>query len=235
MNSNNKEKIILSIGGSLIVSKNGINTKFLSQLNKFIRDELIINSKRQFFLVIGGGAIARQYRDAGRVVVGHEITEEDQDWLGVHATRLNAHLIRTIFHDIAHPNIIKDYNVIQKAPEQVVIAAGWKPGWSTDYCAVLLCEDYRANKVINLSNISQAYTKDPDQFPDAKPVSSITWEEFRQIVGDKWSPGIHAPFDPVASRKAEELKIEVIVLNGENFDNLKACLQGETFIGTTIK
>src|SRR6266705_2763270 len=130
MVSSYTDKFVLSIGGSLIVSKEGINTDFLSRLNKFIRSQLTQYPKRQFFLVTGGGVIARHYRDAGKSVVGHELTEEDQDWLGIHATRLNAHLMRTIFQDIAHPQIVKDYSIIRKVTERVVIAAGWRPGWS---------------------------------------------------------------------------------------------------------
>lgn len=229
-----EDKYILSIGGSLIVTKQGIDTDFLSRLNKFVRNQLTHYKKRQFFLVTGGGSLARHYRDAGRTVVGHEITEEDQDWLGIHSTRLNAHLIRTIFQDIAHPNIIKDYDIIRKVKEPVVIAAGWKPGWSTDYDAVLLCEDYRAKKILNLSNVSQVYDKDPNQFPDAKAIGKMSWGELRLLVGDNWHPGMHAPFDPVAAKRAQELGITVVVLNGNNFDNIGKYINGESFVGTVI-
>jgi uridylate kinase len=95
-----------------------------------------------------------------------ELTEEDLDWLGIHATRLNAHLVRTIFQDLAHPNIIEHYEYIRKPSEPVIVAAGWKPGWSTDYCASLLCEDYHVRTVINLSNVQQVYDKDPNEYSD---------------------------------------------------------------------
>src|SRR5690348_3163859 len=113
MGSNFIEKVVMSIGGSLIVPNGGINTVFLQKLNSFIRKQLADHKDRQFFLVAGGGGTARQYRDAGRDVIG-KLTDEDLDWLGIHATRLNAHLVRTIFHDVAHPNIIEHYEVIRK-------------------------------------------------------------------------------------------------------------------------
>src|SRR3989338_9613129 len=190
MGNNHKEKIVMSIGGSLIVPNGGINIDFLKKLNQFIREQLAKNKNRQFFLVIGGGTIARHYRDAGRVVIGHELTADDLDWIGIHTTKLNAHLVRTIFRDIAHPYIIKHYEIIRRVTERVVVAAGWKPGWSTDYDAVLLCEDYGANTVVNLSNIDKVYNKDPRQFKDAKSFDKISWNAFRKIVGDKWVPGI---------------------------------------------
>lgn len=234
-NSNGRKRIIISVGGSLIVPNGGINTEFLDKLNTFVREELAKDSKRQFFLVAGGGATARTYIEAGRAVVKHELTPEDLDWLGVHSTTLNAHLIRTIFRDIAHPKLIRHYDIIRKAYEPVVVAAGWKPGWSTDYCATLLCEDYGVKTVINLSNIEQVYDKDPRKFPDAKALKHLSWEEMRKIVGDKWTPGLNAPFDPIAAQKAQELGVKVVVMSGANFDNLRNFMEGKPFTGTTIE
>lgn len=229
------EKIVISLGGSLIVPNGGIDTKFLASLNSFIRQKLSANPARQFFLVVGGGATARHYRDAANTVLGHEITRDDLDWLGIHATRLNAHLIRTMFRDIAHPHIIKHYDIIRKAKESVVVASGWKPGWSTDFDAVLLCEDYGVKTIINMSNIDRAYDKDPNKFPDAKPYDNINWTDFRKIVGTEWIPGMNAPFDPVAAQKAQELGVKVVILNGYNFENLENYFSGKQFVGTTIE
>ncbi|MBI1982263.1 MAG: UMP kinase [Candidatus Levybacteria bacterium] len=229
------EKIVMSVGGSLIVPNGGIDTDFLSKLNRFVRNKLAENKNRQFFLVVGGGSIARHYRDAGRTVLKHELTRDDLDWLGIHATKLNAHLVRTIFRDIAHPYIIKHYEIIRKVSEPVVVAAGWKPGWSTDYDAVLLCEDYNVKTIVNLSNIDRAYDKDPKKFSDAKPIDKISWEDFRKIVGDEWIPGINAPFDPVAAQKAQEFGVKVIILSGNDFENLEKYFRNEEFVGTVIE
>lgn len=235
MGSNGKERIVISVGGSLIVPNGGIGTDFLKKFNHFIRNQLATHKNRQFFLVIGGGATARHYRDAGRDVLGHELSRDDLDYLGIHATKLNAHLIRTIFRDIAHPYIIKHYEIIRKANEPVIVAAGWKPGWSTDYCAVLICEDYHVKTVINLSNIAQVFDKDPHKFPDAKPLDHLSWPQMREMVGDTWIPGMHAPFDPVAAKKAQELGTRVVVMSGTDFDNLEKYFNGEKFVGTVIE
>lgn len=229
------EKIVMSVGGSLVVPNGGIDTKFLTNLNKFIRSELAKNPHRQFFLVIGGGAIARNYRDAGREVIGHELTRDDLDWLGIHATKLNAHLVRTIFRDIAHPYVVKHYEIIRKVTEPVVVASGWKPGWSTDYCATLLCEDYGIKQMINLSNVDKVYDKDPNKFKNAVPIDTINWEDFRKIVGDEWEPGMNAPFDPIAAQKAEELELKIAILNGNNFKNVSNYINGKEFVGSVIE
>ncbi len=234
MGTSYTDKIIISVGGSLIVPQSGIDTEFLSQLNKFIRRKLAENKNRQFFLVSGGGATARQYRDAGQAILGHDLSPDDLDWLGIHATRLNAHLLRTIFRDIAHLHIIEHYEIIRKAEEPVVIASGWKPGWSTDYCAITLSDDYEVPVVINMSNIQKVYEKDPKEFPDAAPIDHITWADFRKLVGNEWTPGMNAPFDPIAAKKAEEIGTKVVVM-GKDFDNLENYFQGKEFIGTVIE
>lgn len=235
MGTNKKDKIVLSLGGSLVVPDGGINVPFLKEFNKFIRENIKKNPDLQFFIVMGGGTIARHYRDAGESVVGHELTHDDLDWLGIHATRLNAQLIRTIFRDIAHPYVLKHYEIIRKVEEPVVVAAGWKPGWSTDFCAVMVCEDYDVKKVINMSNIDAAYDSDPRKNPNAKKIEKCSWDEFRKLVGDKWTPGMNAPFDPIAAKRSQELELKTIILNGKNFKNLQNCLEGKEFEGTTIK
>jgi uridylate kinase len=230
----NRERVIISVGGSLIVPNGGIKTKFLQELNNFIRHQLALHPNRQFFLVIGGGMTARHYRDAGRDVIGHDLTDEDLDWLGIHATRLNAHLVRTIFQDLAYPAIIENYSIIRKVEEPVIVAAGWKPGWSTDYCAILLCEDYSIDTVLNVSNVSQVYDKDPNEYADAQPKTKMSWEEFRNLVGEVWQPGMHVPFDPIAAKKSQELGVRTIVLSGDDFANIENYCDGKQFVGTII-
>lgn len=227
-----QETIILSVGGSLVSPNGGVNTPFLKKLNQFVRKH--VKKGRRFFIVVGGGKTARHYRDAGKAVVG-ELTNEDLDWLGIHATRLNGHLLRTIFKDIAHPRIITNYDhKIALLKEPVIIGAGWKPGWSTDYDAVVLAHDYKASAIINLSNIDYVYDKDPAKYKDAKQIKKTTWDFFETVVGNTWVPGINAPFDPVASQLAKKLGITVIVANGTDFKNLANILNGEHFRGTVI-
>lgn len=227
-----QETIVLSVGGSLVAPSGGISVSFLKEFNLFLRKH--IKKGRKFFIVVGGGKTARHYRDAGKEVVG-ELTAHDLDWLGIHATRLNAHLLRTIFQDIAHPRIIENYDKkLIGWKEPLVIGAGWRPGHSTDYDAVLLARDYHASVIVNLSDIDRVYDKDPKKNPDAKPIDKITWDEFQKIVGTTWSPGVNAPFDPIASQLAKKLALTVIIANGNNFKNLDNILNGEHFIGTMI-
>lgn len=229
-----KQEYILSLGGSLIAPNGGIDIKFLQEFNRFIRQKVAQGSR--FFIVCGGGAIMRQYRDAAMAIIGKKIRAEDMDWLGVHVTRVNAHLLRTMFQDIAYEKIIKHYDIVdKKAVHAVVVCAGWRPGWSTDYDAVLLAQDYRIQNIINLSNVDQVYDKDPRQYPDAKAIDRMSWDKMLTIVGKKWVPGLNRPFDPIASQLARSLGLKVVICNGKNLENLDNILNGKKFVGTVIE
>ncbi len=224
------KRVIISLGGSLIVP-NEIDTRFLRQFKIIIDRE--VSSGKKFVLITGGGRTSRRYSDAVKSL--GDVNSDDLDWLGIHSTRLNGHLLRTIFRKHSHRRIITDPTKKESAVEPIIIGAGYRPGWSTDYVAVLLAKQYQADTVLNLSNIDYVYNKDPKKFLGAEPIKEIRWTEFRKIVGNKWDPGLNTPFDPVASRLAEKLKLRVIVMNGLKLDNLKNFLSGKKFKGTVIR
>ena len=227
---------IISLGGSLIVPKSGIDYKFLKKFRELILKE--IKKGNKFFIVTGGGDTARKYIDGASKI--YNIKDEDSDWLGIHATRLNAHLIRTLFRDLAHPEIITNPTVDLKQPlknkvSELVIAGGFRPGSSSDYVATLLAEKYNVKNVINLSNIDYVYDKDPNKYKNAKKLDEISWKNLRKIVGSKWKPVLSGPFDPIASKKAQELGLKVAVLNGRKLKNLENYIEGKEFKGTIVQ
>lgn len=232
MQKNNKT-IIISLGGSLIVPGE-IDWQFVKKFKATI--EKYIRQKYKFILIAGGGKTCRKYQQAALKVT--KLTDDDRDWIGIHATRLNAHFIRTIFRKYAHSIINKnphDTEDFAKSKEKILVAAGWKPGFSTDYDAVILAKNLNVKKIINLSNIDYVCDKDPRKFADAKIIKNITWKDFRQMVGSKWDPGMNAPFDPIASKLADEEGIEVAIMNGRNMKKLENYLDGKSFRGTIIK
>ena len=227
---------IISLGGSLIVPRH-IDWQFLRAFRALIVSE--IKKGKKFVIITGGGYAAREYIQAASKVT--KLTRDDQDWLGIHATRMNAHLIKTIFRAYAHPRINKnpntkaDFSEHFAGGEGIMVAAGWRPGWSTDYVATILAKRLGAKTLINLSNIKYVYTKDPNKFSDATKIEKINWKDFRKIVGNRWDPGANFPFDPVASKLAQEIDLEVIIAEGKNLKNLKNILEGKKFSGTVIK
>lgn len=138
--------------------------------------------------------------------------------------------------EVSFKRVVKDpREKVNLGRKKVLVAAGWKPGFSTDYDAVVLAKTYGIKSIINLTNIDYVYDKNPKQFRDARPLREISWKYYRKIVGDKWSPGLNAPFDPVAAKLAEKLGLTVYVVNGNNMKNLQNLLEGKDFIGTILK
>lgn len=223
---------VISLGGS-IVAPDTVDTEYLRGLQRLVREYLREDASRKLILVVGGGGPARKYQAAYREIA--ETPEHDaQDWIGIAATRLNGELLRGIFRSECAQPLVIDPTDVSDFTGRILVAAGWKPGFSSDYDAVLLAERFGADTVVNLSNISKVFTADPKTNPEARPIDAIGWRDFRKIVGDEWEPGKNLPFDPVASRRAQESGLRVVVAAGRDLANMRALLTGGAFTGTTI-
>ena len=223
---------VISLGGS-IVAPDKVDVEFLKDFHKAVKDYLAKDSGRKLIFVTGGGGPARAYQTAYR-----EITDETdsslQDWIGIAATRLNAQLVKGIFGSLCKNEVVTDPTAPGSFDGRVMVAAGWKPGWSTDFDAVILAERFGADTVINLSNISKVYSADPKIDPDAVPLDRMSWDELKTLVGDEWIPGKNVPFDPVATKKAADLKLRVVTAAGKDIGNMVNLLEGLDFDGTMI-
>ena len=204
---------VLSVGGSIIVPDKP-DTEFLGKFIKMCTDWLDADKSRRLILVAGGGAPARVYQNGYKDVcekTGLSFDANAADWIGIMATRINAQLLKASFGSYCKNDVV--YNPTEenlKFDGQVLVASGWKPGFSTDTDAVYLGEKFDAKTIVNLSNIEKVYT-------------------------DEWTPGKNCPFDPIASKKAQENGMTVICAGGKNIPNIEAILNDKTYIGTTIK
>lgn len=216
-----------------MIAPDGVDVAFLKEFHRRITLWLSEDSGRRVVLITGGGAPARVYQQAYRAVVS-EPSSDRQDWIGIAATRLNGALVKAVFGDLCPDEVVTDPTAPFTWTGKVLVAAGWKPGFSTDFDAVVLAERFGAKTVINLSNIKQVYTDDPKKNPAAKPLEAVTWPEFQKIVGTEWNPGLNAPFDPVATKKAADLDLTVYVAAGGDLPNLDKILRSQPFFGTVI-
>lgn len=230
-----KETIIISLGGSLVAPSDidvGFLKSFKHSLSRYIGSSTKLGQKYQFFILVGGGKIARAYQKA---LLEFGAKNTDRDWMGISVTRLNAQIIKQMFNGNCYPEIITDPTKKIKTNKDVIVGGGYKPGWSTDYVSVLIAQKYHIKTVLNLTNIDYVYDKNPNEFPDAKSIKSLDWKSFQRIVGDQWTPGLSVPFDPRASKLAAKLKLRVIMINGKNLERLEDFLNGKPFIGTIIQ
>lgn len=221
--------IIISLGGSLIFPEE-IDTEFLKKFSKLITSQT--KKGKKFILVTGGGKICRKYQSALKEISSANST--DLDWMGIFTTQTNANFVRLIFGKLAHKEIVGDPAKKIKYSTPILLAAGFEPGWSTDFDTVTLAKTYGAETIINLSNIDFLFNKDPRKFKDAKKITNINWDGLLKITGKKWVPGSNTPFDPVAAQFAQKNKLKVVIANGKNLKNLENILEGKKFDGTVI-
>jgi len=231
MEENNKKQFVIALGGSAVYPDK-IDIEFLKKFRDFIFEK--INAGYKFAIIIGGGKLCRQFQLAAAEVAN--VAEEDKDWIGIHSTRLNAHLLRTIFREAAHPVLFKErFKIKDFGGYSVIIGTGWKPGNSSDFVAIQIAVDLGINNVLILGKPDYVYTADFEKDSNARPLEKISWQDYMELIPAEWNPGMSSPVDPVAARLAEKEKLKVIVANAKDLENVGKILEGKEFKGTILE
>ena len=224
-----EKTIIIALGGSVVYPES-IDITFVSAFRAFIKK--FLKKKKQFVIVVGGGRLSRLFQASAAEI--SPVTDEDKDWIGIHATRLNAQFLRTVLKDVADPVVLDARHKIKKLTHPVIIASGWRPGWSTDYIAAAIAHDFGVREFIVAGKPSHVYDKDIAKHRDAKPFTDIRWRDYQKLIPKKWTPGFHSPVDPVGARLAARRGITGIIVNGKDLQNLSHLITGKDFMGTVI-
>ena len=223
------ETIIISLGGSLIIPEE-LDVDFLKEFKTLILSHVALGKK--FVIITGGGKLNKKYNEVAKKIGSP--SHEDLDWIGIASLKLNAELLRVMFGEYAYKEVISNLSNKFFFEKPIIIGSAYKPGSSSDWDAILAAKTVGAKKIINLSNIDYVYDSDPKMNPDAKRIEKISWKDYRALIPIDWTPRLNSPLDPVASKLAEEMGIEVIIMNGKPINNLARCLDGEKFMGTVI-
>ncbi|OVE74641.1 UMP kinase [archaeon D22] len=223
--------IILKLGGSIFMPEH-IDTDYLKRLKELLLEYTEKNYR--FIIIVGGGVTARKYQDALKDMGIND--PETLDWMGISATNINAYLFRFMFdEDQTDQNIITDPTQKIDSDKKIIIGAGYKPGWSTDYDAMLIAKQFEDKMVVVLSNIEQIYDYDPKKNPNAKALDNMSWDELYTIVGDTWTPGKNVPMDPMAVKEGRSQGVKVVFADGKNLENFKNIIENKDYTGTTIE
>ena len=223
-----QKTIVLSLGGSLICP-NDFDFDFLKKMRQVI--ERYAKKNYKFVIICGGGKLARSFQEIASK--NKKLSNEELDWLGIHATKINAYLVKSMFGNLAENLVVSNPTQKISFKKNILIASGWKPGWSTDYDAVLLAKNFKVKEVINMSNIDYVYDRDPRKFKSAKKIEKLKWRDYLKMTGTKWKAGMNVPFDPIAAKEAKKSKIKAHII-GKNLRNFERLLDGKPFRGTTI-
>ncbi len=222
---------IISLGGSILFNKGNLDVNYLVSFRNFVKSYLNKNPKIKFVLTIGGGVLARRYISALRKL---GVTDEHYlDRIGLEVVNLNALIVLEAFKELAYDKVIKNPFYVPKTRKRILIYAGYKPGFSSDYVAGACAKVHRAKVVFNLTDVRYLYDQDPKKHKAVKKISKICWNDFIKLAG-RFESGKHFPFDPVASRLCYKNQIQTIILYGRDLTNVRRAISGKKFEGTII-
>ena len=224
-----KKKLVISMGGSLIFSEK-INVKFYREVKQILKK---YKEDYNIAIVCGGGKTARDYSSIAKEL---DLSEENQDILGIDATRLNAKLILFVLGDITTGKVYTRIDkLIADFGKKVTICGGIKPGQRTDKVAALIARKLGVKTLINLTNVDGVYNKDPKKFSDANLISKLDYDDYSNLSGlKKHKPSYHFVFDFDAAEICHQENIRVIIINGQKIDNLDKFLGNKEFLGSII-
>jgi uridylate kinase len=222
------EKIVISIGGSVILSDIA-DESYFSDFSAYFQN---LKNQYKIYFIVGGGKTARTYIQLGRKL---GLKEKVLDEIGIKITRINAMLLSRI---IKTSNVEIPYTTdeAKKNSKPIVIMGGTNPGHSTDMVGAELAEKIGADKFIIATNVDGIFDKDPNKFNDAKQIKEITINELIKKYGIKWNTaGSNVVIDGPALEIIKRAKIQTYVVNGKNLVELKKVINNQSFNGTIIK
>lgn len=224
-------RAVLKIGGSLLYDDTGkVLTDRIAKYAVSVR--ALLKEGHQLVIVVGGGRPARTFIGAARDLGA---TETQCDWFGIKLARHNAELLCVALGEAAYPRVVESLDELETAmcSGRVVLMGGLTPGQSTNAVAALAAEVVRGAKLLNATDVDGVYDKDPDK-PGAKKLDTVDINQFKTILAATGArAGEYKLFDPVAVRIVERSRIETVVFDGRDPENLLRLFKGKK-IGTTV-
>ncbi len=222
------EKIVISIGGSVILSDEA-DDSFFKKLTNLLKK---LGRQYKIYIIAGGGHTARKYIKLGRKL---EFDEEILDEMGIMITRVNAELLANIIEN-SNKKIPHTTDEAKKLETPVVVMGGTTPGHSTDMVGAELAEKTKADRFIIATNVDGIYDKDPNKYKNAKQIKEIPVKKLIKQYGTNWdSAGKNMVIDGPALKIIERARIPTFVLNGKQLDELEKAINNKSFNGTKIK
>jgi uridylate kinase len=227
-------KIVIKIGGSLIIDKDGrINIPEIKQIAKNI--EILLKEGHEIVIIVGGGVEARKYIAAMRALGA---SEGYCDEIGIRVSRVNARLLISALIGLVHPIPPRTLEETLQATSsrRAVVLGGLQPGQSTNGVAALVAELIGANMLINVTDVDGIYTSDPKSNADAEKLDDVTVNQLYKLINqsDSSLAGTYRLFDILALKIIERSKIYTHFISGKQPENIVKIVRGEK-IGTRIK
>ncbi len=225
-----EEDLVISIGGSILLPEDH-DVSGLTSLAEMLQKNI---DGKTFYLVVGGGIIARKYIEWGRELGADEATLDE---LGIETSKLNARLLIIALGKRCYPVPAKDFDEAISAGNHysIVVMGGTHPGHTTDAVAAMLAERLKAYRLINATSIDGVYTSDPNKDDEAEKIEKLSYDELIKIVskGER-EAGPNVVFDPLAARIIKRADIQTYIVDGNDLDSFKNAIKGTEFEGSEI-
>lgn len=222
------DKVVVSIGGSILIPGNN-DSEYITKLADMLKTAC---NDAQIAIVVGGGKTARYYAETGRALGGDDY---QLDILGIGATRLNAQLLSLALGDMPDKVSEDPEDLASKsAPGKIVVMGGTVPGHTTDAVAAMVAKAMKADRIVNATSVDAVYTDDPRKNPDAEKILKMTIDELGELVYKEHGASKSSVFDPLGVKLAKENKMDILIVDGRNIDELRNAILGKPINGTTV-
>jgi uridylate kinase len=222
-------RIVVRIGGSVVA--NPINTDLMGKYADIIK--LIKAEGHQVAVVLGGGALARQFIGLAKEL---GLSSNAQDEVAISCSRLFAQLFLKRLGDLGCGKVAVSLEEAEEyiASGKIMVMGGLRPGMTTDTVATLVAEGIKADLLLKGSDQDGVYNKDPRKHADAVKLDKLSFDELAKVFEvNEHKVGIHQIIDPEAVKVLKRSHIKTMVVSGFKPENMLMAIQGEN-VGTVI-
>ncbi len=223
-------KAVLSVGGS-VLSPSGDHAQ-VAAYAETVRE--LTEADCTLGVVVGGGAVARDYIGSGRALGANEI---ELDAIGIAVTRVNARLLIAALGDSVHPTPAETYEEARThlGSRDVCVMGGVSPGHTTDAVSAALAEYIDADLVVFATSVPGVFDADPNEHDDATRYERMTPRELVETIADlEMNAGSPAPVDLLAAKLIQRAGMRALVVDGTEAEALPAAILDGEHDGTEI-
>ncbi|MGM5481558.1 MAG: hypothetical protein ACQESE_04060 [Nanobdellota archaeon] len=238
---------VIAYGGSIVIPGEHYDEKAIERLAGLVEQ----NPQRRFIVIIGGGKLCRNIQQASQEYLRTALSGINGenialDEIGIAVTKINARtvirkLMTRLGEGIVHPDYVDNPEILPETDAKVIIASGFRPRVTTDYCMMRLAELSTADSAIKISNFPIVLDVEPTAFDKERidtyeKLESLSWSEITSLVGDTAIAGGNYPLDPPAAQLGKRLAQErQFVLHIGMSTEIENMIEGRAFYGTTVK
>lgn len=217
-------KLVIRIGGSLSIGKDGPKVNYFKKLLPILKG---LDRSNQLIVSIGGGKFIRKYYSA---IKSLGLTNEQMEWVAIDILKVN---VRFLSFLLGKKPI---YTLKELTPKSSGVIGGIQPGRSTDANAAYAASVIKADLLIKLTDVDGLYDKDPKKFGNAKLLDRIPFNELKKCLkkyAGSGEPGKYGVLDNLAVETIVKKRVRTVIMNGSNPKDILKAVKGKK-IGTLI-